>query len=147
VITDLFSKEAYQQGISPLANARIQLSLAETSQKVWLTKPQRGDFQVSGDPEGGEDLSFLLTEKALLHLCEAPTLDVGDIGVEILKLMLHTDADIRISAQVHIGIFEMFRKGYFSVLPLGGVKVTRFLAERGFTSISRIQDAIRKMRG
>ena len=47
---------------------------------------------------------------------------------------------------VFVGPFDFLTHGYLGILPLGGATVMKFLASKGFTGISKIRDAISKLR-
>ena len=61
--------------------------------------------------------------------------------------MAHKDQEFRVLAKVHIGPFKLLRNGYFSILPLGGATVMKYLGAKGFGNIGKIKDAIARMRG
>lgn len=93
------------------------------------------------------DMTFDVSLRALEALAKSETTDIGEIGVEILKLMAHSDDQVRIRARVHIGAFGLLTHGYLGVLPLGGPAVMKFLGTKGLTNIGKIKEALSKLRG
>ena len=102
--------------------------------------------KVLATPPSNPDMTFHLSRLGLEELIKTETEDVGEIGVAILKLMAHEDPGYRLQAKVHIGPFDLLRKGYLGVIPLGGATVMKFLASKGITSIGKIKDAIQRMK-
>jgi hypothetical protein len=60
--------------------------------------------------------------------------------------MASADAACKVKAKVHVGIFDMLRKGYLGVLPLGGTAVMKYLGTKGFGSIGKVKDALSQMK-
>ena len=85
-------------------------------------------------------------QKGLDRLLALSTEDVGDIGVEILKLVTSQDKDTRMTLKVKVGMLTMVRNGYLGVLPLGGTTVMKFLASKGFTGLGKIKQGIESLR-
>ena len=78
--------------------------------------------------------------------------DIGELGVETLKLMArgnHAPGPDEAFVRVHLaaGFFTMMRHGYLGILPLGGPKVAKFLAEKNLVSVSGIKRVFKKLRG
>jgi hypothetical protein len=74
------------------------------------------------------------------------TEDVGEVGVALLQLLIHEDPARRMQAKVHIGPLDLFWKGYWGILPLGGPTVMKFLASKGMTNLSKIKEGIARFR-
>jgi len=101
---------------------------------------------IEPQPPKKADMTFHVPERALHELTATTTEDIGEIGIAILKLMAHSEPQMRVTAKVHIGLFDLLRNGYLGVLPLGGVPVTKFLASKGFNGVGKIKDAISRLR-
>lgn len=93
------------------------------------------------------DLSFKIPLKSLQTLATETSDDIGEVGIELLKLLAAPQAEDRMEAKVHIGPMELFLRGYLGVLPLGGPSVMKFLANKGFSSISKIKEGLSRFRG
>ena len=80
-----------------------------------------------------------------------PTMDIGDLGVEVLKRMAkgvkdpHSEDAIRV--HLTAGFFTILRHGYLGILPLGGPKVARYLSEHNLVNPMNIRRVFKKVRG
>ena len=133
------------KGTAPLRDGiEIALILADGT-KATISR-RAGTTHVTAGAPPRPDMTFTLGAKSVEPLLAIQSDDVGEIGVEILKLLAHEDPDYRLKAKVHIGPFDLFRHGYLNVLPLGGPTVMKFLASKGFTGLGKIKDAISSLR-
>ena len=114
-----FDRDACQRATKPLRDG-IEIAIyVEEGGPLTLTKLNGRAAIVPASPAKA-DMSFWVTEKGMKQLVGNVTDDVGEIGVAILQLMAHSDPAYRMKAKVHIGLFDLLRNGYLSVLPLGG---------------------------
>ena len=144
-IRSLFDRGVCARGMKPLKDGIEIALIIDDKGPITLTK-QGGKPSIVGKTPYSADLTFWIPAKALDELLSQSTEDVGEIGVAILKLMAHTDPEIKIRCKVHVGLFEFLRSGYLGVLPLGGTTVMKYLASRGFDGIGKIREAISKLR-
>ena len=92
-------------------------------------------------------LTFRMTEAAAEALLSDPSDQIGEIGVNILRLIFSPDPTKRIWIQFQSGFFTLWSKGYFGVLKAGGSGFAAYLASRGFSGMDAIKAALRKIRG
>ena len=118
----------------------------EADKSPYAVTKHKGRLVVSQGKPTDPEMTFTLPLKALQRLEATTTDDIGEMGVEVLKLVLSPDPDEKISSKVHIGPIELFLRGYLSVLPLGGPTVMKYLASKGFASFGKVKDAISRMR-
>ncbi len=144
-IQRFFERGVAQRGTRPLRDGIEVAIFLDGKGPVTLTK-RGGSALVVKEIPVKPDLTFWIPGPAIKTLETITTEDVGEIGIEILKLMSHSDPAYRVAAKVHIGPFDLLRNGYLSVLPLGGPSVMKFLASKGFTGMGKIKDAISRMR-
>lgn len=144
-LRELLSKPVFQDGMKPFKKGVILALKVDADGPYTLERTAEGTLVLETKPERPE-LTFSIPTKAIDALSEFKTDDVGEMGIEVIKLMMHSDPSHRISARVHIGLFEMLRNGYFSVLAGGGPTVMKYLASKGFSSISKIKEAISKFK-
>ncbi len=92
---------------------------------------------------------FTLTPRAAEEVLALPIdeLNVGQVGIELVKLILSPDANKRITIKLKSGIFGLFTQGYFGILTAGGSAFAAFLATKGFNGIGAIKSAISKLKG
>jgi hypothetical protein len=146
-IQEFFDRPACRAGIKPLKEKiEIAIILNEGDPAVTLTKIG-GKVEILPTPPKKPDLTFWIGAAGVDKLLSSSTKDVGEVGIAILQLMATSAPDEKIKAKVHIGLFDMLRKGYLGVLPLGGPSVMKFLASKGFGSIGKVKDAINHMKG
>lgn len=145
ILKDIFMRDVCQRATKPLRNgAQIAVQLGAVAARLRKT----GEGLVVEDQAAEKpDMSFTVPTAALQHLQAQTTQDIGEVGVEILKLMASSDESRKIRAKVHIGAFSLFTQGYLTVLPLGGPAVMKFLGTKGLTNIGKIKEALSKLKG
>lgn len=144
-LSNFFSRDVCQRATKPLRDGiEIAVHLAGT-EAVTLAK-RNGRTVIEPQAPKKPDMTFQIPERALHEATATTTEDIGEIGVAILKLMAHADPQMRITAKVHIGLFDLLRNGYLGVLPLGGATVTKFLASKGLGGVGKIKEAITRLR-
>jgi len=144
VVERFIKRQVCQKATAPLSTGAM-MSLQVDDETFTLRKEKTGLAVLKGPCEK-PDLSFSIPLEALRQLDRNTTEDVGEMGVALLKQMIQSDPNLKMHAKVHIGIFDLLRKGYLGVLPLGGPAVMKFLGTKGFTNMSKIKEAIQKMR-
>jgi hypothetical protein len=70
--------------------------------------------------------------------------EISDFGLLILRAFLERPR--RLQAKIHVGFIELWRKGWFGVLTLGGGRVASYLASQGLNGIGGIQRALKALR-
>jgi len=145
VLKDLFARPVCQRATQPLRDGTEIAVFIDEEGPATLQK-LGGAFEAVAHAPRKPDMTFVVPNRALDQLAATTTEDIGEIGVEILKLMASPEAELRITAKVHIGLFDILRHGYLSVLPLGGASVMKFLGSKGFGGIGKIKDAISRLR-
>lgn len=146
LLQSFFQRPVAQTGTRPLRDG-VEIALyLEDQGPVTLVKQNGQALVLNHAPQKKPDMTFHIPCEAAKTLSGLSTDDVGEVGVEILKLMAHSDPAHRVTAKVHIGAFDLLRNGYLGVIPLGGPTVMKFLASKGFNNIGKIRDAISRMR-
>ena len=144
-LSEFFNRPVCQQAVGPLRDGvEIRITLADS--KILTLKKNKTAVEITEGSPFDPDLSVLLAPNSLSELVAISADDVGDVGVAILKLMAHSDPQIKIRVKVHVGLFGFLRNGYLGILPLGGMKVTQFLASKGFSGLGKIKSAIDSLR-
>lgn len=139
-----FARPVCVQALAPLSiGSKIVLHVEQASFTLLKEKTQAVVQPGAADKP---DLSFTLPLKALVALSEETADSVGDMGIALLKRMVASEDEGKLTAKVHIGLFDLYRRGYFSVLTLGGPQVMSFLAGKGLNGMGKIKDAIGKIR-
>lgn len=144
-ITAYCERDVFQKGTKPLKEG-VEIAIAvEGSDPITLLRTKEKTTVVATPPKK-PDISVDLKSRSLEILTEQNTQDVGEVGITIVKLMMSGDAAEKIGVKVHVGIFDFVFHGYLGILPLGGPTFMKFLGEKGFSSISKIKDAISSLR-
>lgn len=98
--------------------------------------------QGAADPQ----VVFTLTPAAVEAIVSDPSDDVGQIGVNIAKLIVSQDSERRVRVQLKAGFMTLFTKGYLGVITAGGASLASFLASRGLGGLDALKSAMKKMR-
>jgi hypothetical protein len=147
-----FEREIAAKAAAPLANGvEIELSVAEHGETpaegdVFTFTKSGGKNQLKAGPAEDPQVLFTMTPRAAEAVLNDPAEDIGHLGVGILKLIVSTDANNRISIKLKAGFLTLFSKGYFGVVTAGGAGFAAFLASRGLSGMGAIKDALKKMR-
>ncbi len=140
-----FLREVCQKATKPL-RVGTEMSVKVDENEHYTLRREKEGLKVLSTPCKTPDLSFTLTLETLKKLNAAKTEDVGEMGVELLKLLAQNDPTVKMHAKVHIGLFDLLTKGYLGVLPLGGPAVMKFLGAKGLTNMGKIKEAISRLR-
>ena len=95
-------------------------------------------------PSSSAQILFKMTPQAAEAILNDPTEEIGQIGVNIAKLMISPDANRRIGMKLQVGFMSLFSKGYLGVLTTGGSEFGSFLASRGQNGLRAVQSLLRK---
>jgi hypothetical protein len=145
-LKSIFSRPVCQRATQPL-KVGVEIAVILPGGKPTRLRRTAEGTVTEDCPASAADMTFDVPTAALQKLESLSTEDIGEIGVEILKLMASQDANTRIKARVHIGAFTLFTNGYLGILPLGGPTVMKFLGTKGLTSLGKIKDALSKLKG
>ena len=138
-------REVFQKGTKPLKEGvEIAITIDGAGPITLLRKDGRSVIVASAPKKA--DLTVDLKARSLETLTEQKTEDVGEIGIQIVKLMMSAEPTEKIAVKVHIGVFDFVFHGYLGILPLGGPTFMKFLGEKGFSSLSKIKEVISSLR-
>jgi len=146
LLNDFFERDVCRRATAPLGNG-VEISIVVEGDDPLTLRKKNGKISLTPGTSEKPQMTFSVPRKALEELVGNPTEDIGEIGVAILKLMAASEPQRRLGAKVHIGVFDLLRYGYLSVLPLGGPSVMKFLSTKGLGGMGKIKDAISRMRG
>jgi hypothetical protein len=147
---EYFARPVAETAAKSLADgAEIQIHIRESSGEIQetftFTREGKKNKVITG-PAASPQLSFFMTPSAAEQVLSDPSEDIGAIGVGILKLIVSTDANKKVSVKFHAGFLTLFNKGYFGVLTAGGSQFAAFLAARGLNGMGAIKAALGKMK-
>lgn len=144
-IKEYCDRNVFQAATAPLKEGVAFAIYVDHAGPVTMVK--KGNRMTVVDEAPTEpDITAEIPGAALEELLKQKTEEVGELGVALLKAMSDADAQKKIRVKVHIGLLTFVFHGYFGILPLGGPTVMKFLSEKGFTSLSKIKEAISALR-
>ena len=127
--------------LKPHASVRVLFS--DHEDVYTFRRTQDGPRLEPGIPER-PDFSLRMQPAMIDRLCRMVSDDIGEFGGILLGEGISGEPELRLSGTIHTGFFDLFRKGYFGILRLGGWKVMKVLAAKGVTGIGAIREKINK---
>ncbi len=140
-----FDRPLCREAVGPLRTG-VEVKIVLPDATILTLKKISIGVEICAAPPQAPDVSVFLGEASIEALASMQADDVGDIGVGLLKLMANSDPLLKIRTKLHVGIFGFLRNGYLGILPLGGKKVTQFLASKGLSGMGKIKAAIENLR-
>ena len=92
------------------------------------------------------DMTFTMPAASALELVTRRFDSVGQVGLHIFEDVLSQDPTRKVGARFHCGFLTLMTSGYMGILTAGGADVAKFLASRGFGNISKLKDAIARLK-
>ncbi|MCM2279330.1 MAG: hypothetical protein NDJ89_14740 [Oligoflexia bacterium] len=143
-----FAKEVAEKAASSLANGAEMgfqiLGPEGTELECFCFRRQAGRNQVTEGASANPQLLFKMTEAAAEAILADPADEIGQIGVNIAKLILSPDATRRVSIHFKAGFFTLFTQGYLGVVTAGGGHFATYLASKGLSGMGAIKAALKK---
>ena len=93
------------------------------------------------------DFSFEIPEKIALELTQRNFSTIAEVGLFIFEKMLSNEVESKIRAKASIGFLAFLTSGYPGILTSGGIQVAQFLASKGFGNVSKIKEALSRLKG
>ena len=88
------------------------------------------------------DIIFRLSSNAVQVLCSQEQKNLGELGVEVLKLYVKQEVGIQV-----LGSFlGIMKNGYLGIIKDAGMPFAKFLAEHGVSNLSKIPEIIKKLK-
>jgi|694.fasta_scaffold60969_2 hypothetical protein len=144
-LKSFFDKPVCSQAAAPLKDG-VEIAIKIGTLETLTLKKQGGRLELFPSSSLSPDMTFSMGEQAGEALAAIQTEDIGEIGIMIFDLMIHPDKKNRISVKVHANSFSLLRNGYFGVLALGGAPVMTYLAKKGLGNISKIKNALSRLK-
>lgn len=139
------SRDVANQAAKSLSDG-VEIEFHVGAEKFTFTRENKTNAVKSGRALDAH-IIFELTPGAADELLENPKDDVGETGVQIMRLIVSDDDGKRIHVRLKAGFLTLMRKGYLGVLAAGGKGVTSFLASRGLSGTGGIKKVITKLKG
>jgi hypothetical protein len=127
--------------------AVVQLTL-DGRETIQFQKTRDGIRVLKGAPEQAELVFYTTTLhlKRLLADALLPSTTLPKLGIRILESIYSSREDEKIRVAVRSGVLNLWARGYFSLLRLGGMEISKYLAGKGFYNVSKIKQALTNMR-
>ena len=148
--SEYFKNDVSARAAKSLADgAEIEFHVIESDKVIietfTFTRAQKTNLIKAGSSDKPQVI-FSMTPLAADDILADTSADIGKIGVNILKLMVSTDANKRVSFQIKAGFTMLFTKGYFGVITAGGSAFSAYLAAKGLDGIGAIKTVLGKMK-
>ena len=129
-------------------NALIQVNM---DGDVFFYRRSGGFGEFSRDAGGQEpDLQINISKALVLQVLAAarvPGASVAGIGLLLFPALFgDKERRERMELLIRASLFQLMRKGYFSVLMAGGPEVMGYLGRKGFGSMRKIKGALERAR-
>jgi hypothetical protein len=147
-LTEFFSGKLAESAGSVLSEGASILLHVEEETFHFVRQKERNLLKRGSTPD--PEFEFWIPEKTLRHLLDLaklPETGIASLGISSLEKILRGPAEERIRFKVWAGILRIWARGYFSVLKQGGPEVASYLADWGFTNVSKLKKVLRKARG
>ena len=115
--------------------------------EVFTFTKQNKHNKVLFGPAASPQLKFQITPRAAEVILADTSEEVGQIGVNILKLVVSPLKEQRVKVEFKAGFLTLFTKGYLGIVTAGGSSFSTFLASRGLNGMGAIKAALKKMKG
>ncbi len=130
-------------GLRAGSQLRVVIDGAES---FTLNKEPVGTVLLESEPQSSPDLTFTLSLKALRELNGTEWADLCSLGIALVKKVIAPEEAERLGVKVHVGPWDLFTKGYFTILTQAGPGFMTFLASKGLVGISKIKQALERFK-
>lgn len=122
------------------SGAEIQVIVDDRAK--WALFYANGEPQLEDRAAKKPDVEFRLNPEAVRILTAHPAEDMASFGIEVTRQILSGNASVRVCGNV-IGVLT---KGYVSIIKEAGPEFSKFLAQHGLKSLSKIGQLIRSLK-
>ena len=152
LFSEFFQREVAKKAARSLTNEigiefRITPAGSENATEIFYFTRVGGINTVRPGTSPDPEVIFTLPPKAADQILAITSDEVGAIGVEIAKLLVTQDPEIKVRAKLRGGFFTLFSRGYLGVLKEGGGSFAAFLASKGLGGLDSIKKIIQKLKG
>ena len=143
MLQDFFDKPVAVKAASPLKKGvTVNVDIIETGESFHVVKED--NMRVYKEKGKNPDATIEMTINAVEYLISFETDNIGEYGIEILKMILEGDQKKRIIVHYHVGLIKITTHGYFGVLKLGGSGIWQYLSSHGLSNIGKIRQFLKK---
>ncbi len=142
-----FDREVAQKAAKTIADgSEVEFRVSGPNEEVFTFTKSGGKNTIRAGAALDPQVVFTLPQQAANEILADTSGEIGEIGVNIAKLIVTSDANRRVSFKLKTGFLTLFSKGYFGVVTAGGAAFASYLASRGLNGISGIKAAFKKMK-
>lgn len=113
--------------------------------EVWHLERQGDETLLSTGPAPRPDFVFRFTPAAVERL-ERVRGGIGDFAVELFRLILAEDPDVRVDFRIVASFPRLVRGGYLALLGAGGLPVLAFGAARRVRTLAELRRLVERVR-
>lgn len=128
------------------AGAEVGLSFPETDGSWRLLRAADGGLVLEPGEPVDPDFQLRIPAKAIEEFCASEAQDLGDLGVAFFELLASREPERRIEASFHSGLVKLTRRGWVSLLALGGSKVVMWMARKGLHGPGAVAGALARFK-
>lgn len=121
-------------------SVEVGIVIEQTLDGAFFRKEKGAGFELR--PAKLPDVVFMMSTSAIDVLAGQKGLDLGTLGVEVLKQIVAGEIKVKVKGS----LFSILKNGYLSIIKEAGAPFAHFLAEKGISNLSKIPDLIAKMR-
>ena len=142
-----FDRDLAQKAAKSLSNGvEIEFKITSEPPETFTFTKTGGKNQIRDGAAEDAQLLFTLSPQAAAEILSDPATDIGEIGVNIMRLVVAGDANRRITVKFRAGFLSLFAKGYLGVVAAGGGAFASYLASRGLSGMGAIKAALKKLK-
>ena len=141
-----FERPVAERAAAPLSvGAEIELKIGE--EETFTFTRVGGKNGIRSGAARSPQVTFRLTAPAAERVLSIQSDDIGEIGVEIARMILSPEPGAKVGIQIHAGLFSLVTMGYLGVIAAGGASFASYLASKGINGASAIKAALGKKKG
>ena len=135
------TKPASQKAMKHLkAGVEISLIIDNTHHCALYQSSNQGHLELR--EANKPDVAFLMTSGAVERLCATEGVEVGLLGVSVLREYQKGEVKIKVPGS----FLSITLNGYLGIVKEGGVEFAKFLAQNGVSNLSKIPGIIKSLR-
>jgi hypothetical protein len=139
------SSPAARAATRPLSS-EVEVAIELDRDRVARFAMGSGEPVVTPEPARDPDFTLVLPDRAVAHLTDLESEDVGEFGVAFFSLVLSRDPETKVRVRINAPTTRLLRRGYLGVLAIGGMKVSWWLLKNGVKNPKAAIDRIREVR-
>ena len=139
--TFLEEKPASQKAVQCL-KLGTEIGLRINNSELFTYLNLNNEPNVNPLPPKNHDVEFDISSVAVNKLKTLPATDMGDFGIEVVKMVLLGEIKIKVVGSM----FAMVKNGYLKIIKEAGPSFLSFLGKNGVNSLAKIPQIFKNLR-